>query len=148
MSGNGPTREEIVKEALSWRGTPYVHQASTKGAGTDCLGLARGVYRTFYGQEPCDVPPYTADWTERMSDEMLLNAAQKYLHDRSNEPPIEAQVLLFRIDPAGPVKHMGIMTKEDRFIHAYAGREVCLSWLSRWWLARTVAIFDFPGVHL
>ena len=28
----------VVAEARSWIGTPYVHQAARKGAGTDCLG--------------------------------------------------------------------------------------------------------------
>ena len=59
------TREErIVAEARSWVGTPYQHQCSTKGAGTDCLGLVRGVWRAMLGPEPEVVPPYTADWAE------------------------------------------------------------------------------------
>ena len=33
------TREVIVAAARSWRGTPYHHQASLKGVGSDCLGL-------------------------------------------------------------------------------------------------------------
>ena len=33
----------IVRAARGWIGTPYVHQASVRGAGCDCLGLLRGV---------------------------------------------------------------------------------------------------------
>ena len=33
----------IVMAARGWIGTPYVHQASCRGAGADCLGLIRGV---------------------------------------------------------------------------------------------------------
>ncbi len=32
------TREDIVRAARGWIGTPYRHQASLKGVGTDCLG--------------------------------------------------------------------------------------------------------------
>ena len=37
--------DKIVTEARRWIGTPYRHQAATRGAGTDCLGLIRGVWR-------------------------------------------------------------------------------------------------------
>ncbi len=46
----------IVASARGWIGTPYVHQASTKGAGCDCLGLLRGVWREINGAEPESVP--------------------------------------------------------------------------------------------
>ena len=46
----------IVREARTWLGTPYLHQASVRGAGCDCLGLVRGVWRALYGREPEAVP--------------------------------------------------------------------------------------------
>jgi len=42
-------------------GTPYVHQASARGAGTDCLGLLRGEWREVLGREPEHVPAYSMD---------------------------------------------------------------------------------------
>lgn len=36
------SRLQIIDAARDWIGTPYVHQASAKGAGCDCLGLLRG----------------------------------------------------------------------------------------------------------
>jgi len=39
----------IVTEARRWIGTPYVHQGSLCGAGSDCLGLIRGIYRATLG---------------------------------------------------------------------------------------------------
>ena len=56
-------RARIVAEALSWVGTPYRDQASCKGAGCDCLGLVRGVWRAVIGPEPEAMPPYSRDWT-------------------------------------------------------------------------------------
>ena len=37
--------DEIVARARAWIGTPYRHRASCRGAGADCLGLVRGVWR-------------------------------------------------------------------------------------------------------
>lgn len=140
-------RARIVEEARSWLGTPYRHQASAKGAGADCLGLLRGVFRAVYGFEPEIPPPYGPDWNERRPcAEPLLAAARRHLVARSGEPLRAGQALIFRIVKTGPAKHCGIVSGEDRFIHAYAGRAVIESWLSRWWLERLAGAFDFPGV--
>ena len=52
-------RERILSIAHQWIDTPYQHQASVKGAGCDCLGLIRGIWREIYGAEPIAVPTYT-----------------------------------------------------------------------------------------
>lgn len=36
-------RARIVAEARAWVGTPFHHQASTRGVGCDCAGLLKGV---------------------------------------------------------------------------------------------------------
>lgn len=77
--GEGVTRAEILAVARAWLGTPYLHQASAKGKGADCLGLIRGVWRELYGAEPELPPPYTPDWNERAhaaGGEPLLDAAR------------------------------------------------------------------------
>ena len=51
-SADPATRRRVVAIARDWIGTPYRNQASMKGAGADCLGLIRGVWRALYGQEP------------------------------------------------------------------------------------------------
>ncbi len=43
MTAEASRADEIVALARAWIGTPYRHQASCRGAGTDCLGLLRGV---------------------------------------------------------------------------------------------------------
>ena len=65
-------RDEIVVAARGWLGTPYRHQASRKGAGCDCLGLVRGVWRELVGPEPARLPPYTPDWAEVTGEKTLL----------------------------------------------------------------------------
>lgn len=144
---NGPSRDDIIAAARGWLGTPYVHQASAKGAGTDCLGLVRGLWRELYGEEPEAPPPYTPDWIERHGDERLMAAASRWMDARRDGALMPGDVVLFRVVPGGLAKHMGVLTGDDRFIHAYAGRAVCESWLSRWWKARIAGLYAFPGVE-
>ena len=138
------TRAAIVAEAWSWLGTPYQHQASVKGAGCDCLGLVRGVWRALYGEEPETVPPYRPDWAELGGEETLLKAARRWL--RPTNRPEPGDVLLFRMHPQAPIKHAAIASAEDRMIHAYWGRAVVESWIGAWWRARLAAAFSFPDV--
>ena len=49
----------VIAIARSWLGTPYHDQASLRGVGCDCLGLARGVWREVVGPEPFPIPPYS-----------------------------------------------------------------------------------------
>ncbi len=75
----------IVQAARDWIGTPYVHQASVKGAGTDCLGLVRGIWREFHGVEPEVLPAYTPDWGEVGGIERLLGGAGRRLRPAPDE---------------------------------------------------------------
>ncbi len=104
------TREAIVTAARGWLGTPYHHQASVKGVGSDCLGLIRGIWRELYGPEPEAMPPYTPDWGSATGSETLLAAACRHLvklDDVSTARP--GDVLVFRMRDEGVAKHAGIL---------------------------------------
>jgi NlpC/P60 family putative phage cell wall peptidase len=137
------SRAAIVAETRAWLGTPYRHQASVRGAGCDCLGLVRGVWRACVGAEPEALPPYSADWADG-GDEVLLEAARRWLKPTNGERP--GDVLLFRMIAGAPVKHAAILVAPGRMIHAYWGRAVVESRLAPFWRARLAATFSFPGV--
>jgi NlpC/P60 family putative phage cell wall peptidase len=71
-------RMQIVNAARRWIATPYRHQASCLGAGADCLGLLRGVWRDVIGAEPEALPAYTPDWSEINAQELLLAALRRH----------------------------------------------------------------------
>ena len=73
------TRSAVISTARRWLGTPYHHQASICGVGTDCLGLIRGIYRELYDREPEATPAYSRDWAEASSTEPLIDAARRHL---------------------------------------------------------------------
>lgn len=139
--------EEVLASARGWLGTPYRHQASCKGAGSDCLGLLRGIWRDIYGAEPCPVPAYTADWDEPTGREVLLTAARAFLQPVERGQEVVGDVLLFRMRPTAVAKHLGILTEVGptaSFIHAYSGHGVVISPLSGPWARKIAAVFRFP----
>jgi NlpC/P60 family putative phage cell wall peptidase len=143
------TRDDIVASARGWIGTPYRHQASCKGAGCDCLGLLRGVWRDLLGEEPETVPPYTPDWSEPQRDERLWRAAARCLAPVSDQarPFRPGEVLLFRMRASTVAKHLGIVGQggaSPSFIHAYSAHGVAESPLSLPWRRRVAVRFDFP----
>lgn len=146
MSGAG-----IAALARGWLGTPYVHQASRQGAGCDCLGLIRGIWREALGAEPAPLPPYTMDWSEPQGQERLWQAAREHLRPKPVERADLGDVLLFRMRAGSVAKHLGVQSRlgglggqGPRFIHAYAGRGVVECALSTPWQRRIVARFAFP----
>lgn len=145
MSARGA---QAVLAGRGWIGTPYRHQAAAKGAGTDCLGLIRGIWRELYGTEPEAVPAYTADWSEPEGAERLWQAALRHLVPAGREAGLSpGQVLLFRMRDDAVAKHLGIVAEAGSaatFIHAYSGHSVVESPLSAPWLRRVAARFDFP----
>lgn len=137
----------IVAEARSWIGTPYRHQAATKGAGTDCLGLLRGIWRSIHGTEPEVVPPYTEDWAEPGHEEVLRAAADRWLVRKTLDVAAPADVLLFRMRDGSIAKHLGLAAvtgPEATFVHAYSGHGVVESPLSAPWARRIVGRYAFP----
>ena len=134
-----------VTEARGWIGTPYRHQASAKGAGCDCLGLIRGIWRARYGVEPEALPGYTADWSEPGREERLLAGCLRHLRPVAEARP--GDVLVFRMQARSVAKHMGVLSVAPggpTFIHAYSGKGVVESPLSAAWAAKIAARFRFP----
>lgn len=136
-----------VNAARRWIGTPYQHQCSTRGAGTDCLGLLRGVWRDRFGAEPEAVPSYTADWSEPSGREDLMAAASRWLQAKDLAAEASGDILLFRMRAGAVAKHLGIAGRvgpQASFIHAYTGHGVVETALAEPWRRKIVARFCFP----
>ena len=141
------TAEQVVAVARSWIGTPYLHQASAKGGGADCLGLLRGVWRAVIGAEPEALPPYSEDWAEPSRQEVLMQAADRWLRRKAPMDASPGDVLLFRMREGSIAKHLGIQSEigaQAAFVHAYSQHGVVESPLSLPWQRRIAARFCFP----
>lgn len=143
-AGDGVDRGYIVRLARSWIGTPYHHQASKRGVGTDCIGLVRGVWRALYGSEAEAAPAYSRDWAESTGEETLLEAARRHLTEVAPADVQPGDVLVFRYRATTIAKHAAILATPDTMIHAFEGAPVCEVTLSPWWRRRLAAAFSFP----
>jgi len=140
--------QRVVEAARGWIGTPYVHQAAVRGAGTDCLGLVRGVWREVVGGEPEAVPAYTPDWDEAAGREVLWAAAARLMREKPVGEAAAGDVLLFRMRAGAVAKHLAIQGEvgpRATFIHAMSGARVVESPFSAPWARRVVARFVLPA---
>lgn len=137
--------DRVVREALSWVGTPYRHQGDRKGVGCDCLGLVRGVWRQLYGSDAEHPGAYSVDWAEAAGEERFLAGVRRHLREKNVFEARAGDLLLFRWRPRLPAKHAGILVAESRFVHAYqGGGRVSVSALVPQWRRRIAAVFTFP----
>jgi NlpC/P60 family putative phage cell wall peptidase len=139
-------RTRIVTIARTWLGTPYHHQASAKGVGTDCIGLVRGIWRELYGAEPQALPAYTRDWAEAHGRETLLEAARRHLVEVPSDQAQPGDILIFRWRRNAPAKHCAVLSTSGAMIHALEGAPVSEVAFSPWWQRRVAGTFRFPGV--
>ena len=139
---------DIVAIARTWLGTPYVHQASIKGVGCDCLGLLRGVWRELHGAEPEEVPPYSPDWAEATGTETLYTALARHLAPADPATLAPGDIALFRMSRGAPAKHCGIVTGRKNTLtlfHARQNRRVSEEPLSPFWRSKLAYAFRSPN---
>jgi len=135
-------RDEVIAIARAWIGTPYVHQASVKGAGCDCLGLMRGVWREMRGEEAEDIPPYAADWTG--GEETLRDGLARHLTAIDPRDIAPGDVVLFRMVAHGPAKHCGIIAERGgslTMIHSRQNKRVSEEAFSPAWRRKLAYAF-------
>lgn len=135
---------KIVAAARAWLGTPYHDQASLRGVGCDCLGLARGVWREVVGNQPFVIPPYSRDWGETGPHEVLAEGARSAMIEIAPHDVGPGTLLIFRMERRAIAKHVGILTEADTFIHAYERLGVTEEPLTLPWRRRIAFAFLFP----
>lgn len=148
MAARSIDRAAVVAEARSWIGTPYLHQASLKGVGCDCLGLVRGVWRSIFGDEPEAPPAYSRDWAEALARETLAEAAGRHMVPVALKDIKPGDVLLYAMKDHAPAKHCAIMSADTLMIHAIEAHPVAevTLWNPRSAGRRLRFAFAFPGL--
>jgi NlpC/P60 family putative phage cell wall peptidase len=135
----------VIATARSWLGTPYHDQASLRGVGCDCLGLARGVWREAVGPELFPIPPYSRDWGETGPVEVLADGARRMMIEVPARDAPPAALMLFRMRPRAIAKHVGVLTSAKTFLHAYERLGVIEEPLTPTWQRRIAFAFLFPA---
>lgn len=139
------SRQDIVRAARAWIGTPYRHQGSLSRVGCDCLGLVRGLWRELVGPEPEPMRPYTPDWAEATGEETLIALGERHFVPVAIDQWRAGDVLVFRMREGAVAKHVGVASDDAHMIHAHDGARVVEVALGAW-RRRIVRAFAFPGL--
>lgn len=107
---------EIVGEAITWLGTPYIPRARRRGEGVDCANLVAAVYQSVGLIGDVEFPDYTMDGGTHIDEDIIepiiLSAGFRVV-DGQSQP---GDLLSFRL---GRVPwHLGIQITDELFIHA------------------------------
>lgn len=116
MTLNDSQRDSIVKEALSWIGTPWHHEARVKGrdGGVDCVMLLCEVYERV-GVLPHVIPVhYAMDIMLHRGNEVVLGYLEQY--GVEVEAPSIGGVVVYRF--ARSFSHAGIYVGDGQIVHA------------------------------
>jgi cell wall-associated NlpC family hydrolase len=123
-------RQAVVKEALTWLGTPYHHHARVKGVGVDCAQLLCAVYEACGLVPHIDPGNYAHDWHLHRGEEVFIGWLERVGAREVRAPvrPASGDVVLFRYGRA--YSHGGIVVDgpgELTVVHAYLMRGVIRS---------------------
>ena len=98
---------KLLKEIVSWLGTPYKYAASNKGKGTDCSGFVSGVYNNVYNIK-----------LQRSSSSMVVNV------NKVERNELECGDLLFFANDKGSIYHVAIYLANDVFVHSATSKNI------------------------
>ena len=140
-------RQQIVDEATTWIGTPFVHQGRLRGVGVDCAGLLIGVAHSL------GLSDYDATGYGRAPHAGLADAAAEREMQRIEFDDVQpGDILKFRVEKHS--QHFGIVSSMSAhgtpavyFVHSFSkvGR-VVETRLDQFWRDRVTGAYRFPGV--
>lgn len=104
-------RSQVVMEAESWIGTPWIHNGMVKKIGCDCVGFIVGVTKAV------GVIPFNYQLTNYSrvprNDYIIKHLAEYLVETTSLE---EGNILVFRIHNL--ITHVGFYCQDEQLIHA------------------------------
>jgi len=108
-------REKIIREARTWIGTPFHHQARVKGAGVDCANLLVAVYCGLGLAELPKIDPYSQDWHLHHDEPRFINMLLNYCEP--TDKPLAGDIAMFQY--GRQAAHGAIVIDENTVIHAW-----------------------------
>lgn len=140
------TRDDIVRVARGYVGTPFVHQGRVRGVGVDCFGLPICVARDL-GVAIADIRAYH-ERPDGGQFVVLVRRALEEVDPRHTQP---GDFLAFWVRVDGEPEHCGVRTYHG-LVHAKdstnreAGK-VVEHVMSEIWREHVFAAFRLPGVE-
>ena len=116
----------IVKEAMTWMGTPYAYGKCEKGKGTDCSGMVMSVYYEVLGIKLPRNASKQAEFCEKVSDKKVIPGDLVFFATGSDK---------------NVINHVGIMIDSVNFIHASSSKGVVVSNINSLYYVRTFKLY-------
>lgn len=122
-------RAAIVREALTWVGTPYHSHARIKGVGVDCAQLPAAVYLSAGMIAPVN-PEYPADWMMHRDEEKFLSYVLPQAREIDESEALPGDLIIWRYGRT--FSHSAIIIDLPQIVHAVIrGAAVILADISR-----------------
>lgn len=140
-------RAAVIAEAKTWLCTTFVDNAMVKGCGVACGPLLIAVYRSIGIQirEP-NWALFPRDWHMHTAEERYYNMVAEYA--KPVDKPEPGDMVLFRFNnpnrPVHPYCHSGIIIEWPQIIHAYWGKGVEYTDVSKGPLEKREKVFMSP----
>lgn len=111
------TRADVVREALSWTGTPFHDVSGVKGVGCDCAHLIIRAFSAAGLIEDFD-PAYKPQWFQHRDEPLFLQELQRH-GARKIEPEkiLAGDVLMYKF--GRHAAHGAIVVDANTIVHAY-----------------------------
>ena len=121
---------DLQMSARSWLGTPFMPNASVKGAGVSCQKLAAALFiESGFWPAGTTVPDAAMNWSHAQTDSILsaFAAGRSDLEELSGvATPQPGDLVGFKI--GGCVHHCGVVIDDQgSFVHCLRGRGVQMS---------------------
>jgi cell wall-associated NlpC family hydrolase len=110
------TRAQIVEEAMTWCGTPFIWGQATKGRGCDCKGLIYGIARELDLPEAKGALAQFKAYRTANSDLLLEGLAASLVPTEDPQPGDVACLIIG--EPPKP-QHLAILVEDRRILHCY-----------------------------
>ena len=119
-------RAAIVREALSWIGTPFRDCADVKGphGAVDCAMLLVRCHVDTGRLPPFDPRPYPPRWHLHKDRERFLEWVEDKLGGRRVAEPRLGDVVIWQFGRC--FSHGAILVNSEEVVHAYAHARMCL----------------------
>lgn len=139
-------RTDIIAAARGWIGTRWQHQASCRGAGTDCIGLVAGVAAecgSAEGRRFLSTPEWRC-YGRHPDPEFMFSVAGELMDRIAPAEALPADVLVFTCGKH-PM-HFGWLAPGDNLVHAWLGARRVVEHRLGEWSDRIVRAYSLRGV--
>lgn len=111
------SRDDVVREALRWEGTPYHSHARLLGLGVDCCNLPAAVYESC-GLIPHVAPRYSKQWYLHHDRELFLEYVRPHAAEVERDAAGPGDMAIWRFGRT--FSHAAILIEPPVVLHAVA----------------------------